>query len=195
MQKTLIRLILFLFGLLVAACGSSTPEVTVPVAPEVPTEAPLATRVPPEEYPEGSIAALLRDDGRFSDFLDFSADVLIHTEVPRLQDMEREWTVFAPTDEAFSAIPAEILEKMRNEPKAAEEMFFHHHLENRSLLSKDFELLPSWPTPLSVISVVIEATDDGFLYDGVPILETDIEAENGVIHVLSAVAGLELLTD
>ena len=42
---------------------------------------------------------------------------------------------------------------------------------------------------------MIEATNDGFIYDGVLILETDIEAENGVIHVLDAVAGLELLAD
>jgi len=191
MQKTLIGFVVG--GVLMAAC-SSTPEIVAPEVSQVPTKAALTTAVPPEEYPEGSIAAVLRDDGRFSIFLEFSADVLIHTIVPRLQNMEKKYTVFAPTDEAFAAIPTEIMEKMRSDPKIAEEMFVHHHLE-RALPSQDFELLPTWPTALTIVSIAIEATDEGYLYDGVLVLETDIQAANGLIHVLDAVAGLELLTD
>jgi uncharacterized surface protein with fasciclin (FAS1) repeats len=191
MGKKLYISIALLFML--AAC-SSTPEAAATEAPPVPTAAPLPTKVPPEDYPEGSIAAVLRDDGRFSIFLEFSADVQIHTDVPRLQNFERKWTVFAPTDEAFAALPAELMELMRSDPEAAEEMFFHHHFD-RELVSKDFELLATWPTAFTPRTVAIEATDDGFLYDGVLILETDIEAANGVIHVLKAVARPEILTD
>lgn len=180
-------------ALLVAACGT-TPEASATDEPPAPTEIPMPTTVPPADYPEGSIGAVLRDDGRFSTFLELSINVLVHSEVPRLLNMERNWTVFAPTDEAFTRIPAELLEKMRNDPETAEEMFLHHHMEGAHEFA-DFELLPSWPTAHTPVSVVIETAEDGYLYDGVRVLEIDIEAANGVIHVLDAVSGLELLQD
>ena len=59
-------------GLLIAA-HSSAPEAEEPAASPAPTIAPLPTTVPLEDYPKGSIAAILRDDGRFSIFLELSA--------------------------------------------------------------------------------------------------------------------------
>ncbi len=147
-------------GLLIAAC-SSAPEAEEPVASPAPTIAALPTPVPPEDYPEGSIAAILRDDGRFLTFLELSANVFVHTDVPRLLNMEREYTVFAPTDEAFAAIPPELLDLMRSDPEVAEEMFFHHHVPERNLRSEDFELLKTWPTGLTPRTVEIRSADDG----------------------------------
>ena len=191
MRKTV--LLIVGSGLLYAACGG-TPEPTAPDPTPEPTESLFPTAVSPEDSPEGSIAAVLRDDGRFSTFLDLSANVFVHSEVPRLLNMDRQWTVFAPTDEAFANVPPELMQKMRGDPKAAEEMFLHHHFD-QPLISDDFELLASWPTALTVVKVVIESDDEGYIYDGVRVLETDIEAANGVIHVLDEVAGLELLED
>lgn len=107
---------------------------------------------------------------------------------------EQNRTVWAPTDEAFAALPADLLENLRSDETTAGELLFHH-LFDRELYSADFELLPNWPTFLTIVKVKIEVDGDQIWYDGARVIETDIQAENGVIHVLDAVTGIELLTD
>jgi|GEM_PF-1564462 uncharacterized surface protein with fasciclin (FAS1) repeats len=147
-----------------------------------------------QTYPEGSIAAYLESDGRFTTILRIfdKAKGAETVPWPWLQNPERTLTLFAPTDEAFSALPTETIERLAADPVLAEKLLTHHLLD-RKLLSKDFGLLPTWPTVLTTQTITIEIKEDGFWYAGVKIIETDIEVGRAVIHVINSVTGLQLI--
>lgn len=104
MLKTLVAPIAV--RVLMATCSSGAPETAVSDAPAESIEVPGATNTSPEAFPQGSNAAVLRNDGRSSVILELAADIAIENTVPILRYADREWTVFAPTDEALAAMPA-----------------------------------------------------------------------------------------
>jgi len=144
-------------------------------------------------YPEGSIASVLEADGRFTTFLKVYAELkgAYLTPWPFLQDPEYSATVFAPTDEAFSALPSETLDRLASDKTFALDLLTLHTIDKR-LYSKDFGLLKSWPTGLANQQVVIEIDGDKFKFEGANVIETDIEAGNySMVHVIDTVTGLD----
>jgi len=144
-------------------------------------------------YPEGSIASVLEKDGRFTTFLNFFAD-LRGADLrpwPYLQNPEYSVSIFVPTDEAFAALPPEILDRLETDKTFAEDLVTLHTIDKK-LYSKDFGLLKSWPTTLTTEHVVIEVNGAEFKFEGANVIETDIEAGNySTIHVIDAVTGLD----
>jgi uncharacterized surface protein with fasciclin (FAS1) repeats len=96
------------------------------------------------------------------------------------------YTLFVPTDPAFAEFPPETLESLLNSPSAlAETMRTHFVLD--LVTSAD---LAGLPVILSAAGVELPVTvqDDGqILVNGAPIYQTDIEAANGVIHIVGGV--------
>jgi uncharacterized surface protein with fasciclin (FAS1) repeats len=146
-----------------------------------------------ETYPEGSIAATLEADGRFSTFLKFF-DELRGADLrpwPLLQNPEYSVSLFVPTDEAFSALPPEILDRLAIDKTYALDLLTLHTIDKK-LYSKDFGLLKTWPTGLANQQVVIEIDGDEIKFEGANVTETDIEAGNySTIHVIDSVTGLD----
>ena len=144
-------------------------------------------------YPEGSIASVLEKDGRFTTFLRLFADLkgAYLTPWPMLQDPEYSVSLFVPTDEAFAALPPETLDRLAADEAYADYLLILHTIDKK-LYSKDFGLLKSWQTPISIEQVVIEIDGDKFKFEGANVIETDIEAGNySTIHVIDAVTGLD----
>ncbi|MFK8112734.1 MAG: fasciclin domain-containing protein [Rubripirellula sp.] len=106
--------------------------------------------------------------------------------VPTLSG-EGSLTVFAPTDEAFSALPkgtvASLLEP-GNRGKLAE--ILKYHVVSGRVYSEDALALSSAPT-VAGPSVSITPTDGGANINSARLLQTDIDASNGVIHVIDRV--------
>ena len=149
----------------------------------------------PESYPEDTIAAYLAEDGRFTTFLEITDEVVLESAPPLLTNPEfYPLTFFAPTDEAFESLPADLLKQLKDDPGLAQELLFHHGLD-RPLLSKDFGLLNTWPTIITPVTVSFEFDGDQIRYDGALIIEEDIQVGENVIHVIDSVAGVELLTN
>lgn len=96
-------------------------------------------------------------------------------------------TVFAPTEEAFSALPkgtvASLL-KPENKSKLAEVL--KYHVVAGRVYSEDALGLSSAPT-VAGPSVAITPTDGGANINSARLLQTDIDASNGVIHVIDRV--------
>lgn len=96
-------------------------------------------------------------------------------------------TVFAPTDEAFSALPkgtvASLLEPA-NVNKLAE--ILKYHVVAGRVYSEDALALPSASTVAGPF-IAITVTDGGANINGARLLQTDIDASNGVIHVIDRV--------
>ena len=93
-------------------------------------------------------------------------------------------TVFAPTDDAFAALPAGTLEALLADPDALASILLYHVVEG-DLRAGDVVASSLIPT-LNGQAVTV-GNDGGPTIDGAAILTADILASNGVIHVIDEV--------
>lgn len=99
---------------------------------------------------------------------------------------EGPFTVFAPTDDAFAALPEGTVEGLLEDIPALTDILLYHVVEGEVLAADVVELESA--TTVQGSDITITVTDDGvFLNDTVQIIITDIVASNGVIHVIDAV--------
>jgi uncharacterized surface protein with fasciclin (FAS1) repeats len=98
---------------------------------------------------------------------------------------EGPFTVFAPTDEAFAQIPAADLEALLAD-KAALTSVLTYHVVAGKVMASDVVGLTS-ATTVNGQSVDIKVMDGKVWIDGAEVVTTDIEATNGVIHVINKV--------
>ncbi|MEO1245363.1 MAG: fasciclin domain-containing protein [Pseudomonadota bacterium] len=97
------------------------------------------------------------------------------------------FTVFAPTDDAFAALPAGTVENLlKPENKDQLVAVLTYHVVPGKVKAADVVTLDSAAT-VNGKSVSIEAGDAGVTVDGANVVTTDIMASNGVIHVIDAV--------
>lgn len=97
------------------------------------------------------------------------------------------FTVFAPTDEAFGALPAgtiETLLKPENKQKLVD--ILTYHVVPGRVYSPDALAAKNAKT-LQGTTVAIAATESGANVNGARLLTTDLDASNGVIHVIDRV--------
>jgi uncharacterized surface protein with fasciclin (FAS1) repeats len=97
------------------------------------------------------------------------------------------FTVFAPTDDAFAALPDGTLETLLDPAnKDLLVSILTYHVVAGSVLAADVVNLDSAPT-VQGESVRISVTNAGVQVDAANVVQTDIIAANGVIHVIDAV--------
>ncbi len=97
------------------------------------------------------------------------------------------FTVFAPTDEAFAALPAGTVESLlKPENKEKLQAILKYHVVSGKVMAADVVKLKSAAT-LEGSSVKINASKKGVMVDGANVVTTDIMTSNGVIHVIDAV--------
>ncbi len=96
-------------------------------------------------------------------------------------------TVFAPTDEAFAALPPGTVESLlKPENKDQLKSILLYHVVAGRVYSDQAAKLDSAKT-LQGSSFDIKAWDDSLKVDGAKVLAADIEASNGVVHVIDRV--------
>jgi len=101
---------------------------------------------------------------------------------------EGPFTVFAPTDDAFAALPAGTLDSLllpENKQQLTDILLYH--VVSGKVMAADVVTLTSAPTVLGKDVTVTVKDGKVFLNDTVQVIITDIEASNGVIHVIDAV--------
>ena len=96
------------------------------------------------------------------------------------------FTVFAPTDEAFAALPAGVLDKLLlPENKDLLAKILTYHVVSGKVMAADVKAGDVTSVEGSAIAVT---TDGGVKLNGTAnVVTTDIAASNGVIHVIDAV--------
>ena len=94
------------------------------------------------------------------------------------------FTVFAPTDEAFAALPEGTVDGLLKDIPALTKILKHHVVAG-TVMAADAAKLTS-ATPLDGGDLVIDATD-GVKVGGAKVVTADIVCDNGVIHVVDAV--------
>ncbi len=101
---------------------------------------------------------------------------------------EGPFTVFAPTDEAFAKLPAGTIDTLLK-PENIEQLknILLYHVVSGRVMAADVVTLTSADTVLGQ-PVTIKVQDGKvYLNDTVQVIITDVEASNGVIHVIDTV--------
>ena len=97
------------------------------------------------------------------------------------------YTVFAPTNEAFEALPPGTVENLlKPENKDQLVAVLTYHVVPGAVYAADVTQLDS-ATTVQGDSIEIAANMGKVTIDNAQVLQTDIEASNGVIHVIDAV--------
>lgn len=100
---------------------------------------------------------------------------------------EGPFTVFAPTNAAFAKLPAGTVESLlqpENKQKLTD-VLTYHVVSGKVFASDVVELTEATSVQGGVIAITV--TDDGVKVDNANVVATDIEASNGVIHVIDSV--------
>jgi len=175
-MKTKFAFVFVVLAMLLAACGAqATP------APE-PTPMPEPTAEP--EMPK-TIVDIAVEDGRF----DTLVTAVQAADLADTLSGEGPFTVFAPTDDAFAALPEGTIEALLADIPALTDILLYHVVSGE-VMAADVVGLDgqSAETALAGKSVAIKVDADRvILNDNVNVIITDIQASNGVIHVIDAV--------
>lgn len=97
---------------------------------------------------------------------------------------EGPFTVFAPTDDAFAALPEGTVESLLVDPETLAAILTYHVVAGK-VMSTD---LSDGMTAATVNGAEITiGTEGGVTVNDANVVAADVEASNGVIHVLDAV--------
>lgn len=95
-------------------------------------------------------------------------------------------TVFAPTDEAFKAVPAATLDKLAKDPVALKALLLHHTLAGK-VMSADIQAGSAPVTTLAGSKVTVSKAGDFVTVDEALVAQADVLGSNGVLHVIDRV--------
>lgn len=173
--------ILFLAAFVLAACGpAATPA---PTAMPALTQAPTAMPMPTATEAPKDIVDIAIADGRFT-------TLVAALKAAGLVDTLKgpgPFTVFAPTDDAFKKLPAgtvDTLLKPENLDKLKSILLYH--VVSGAVMAKDAAMLTSAKT-VEGDPIQIKADNGGVMINDAKVIVADIQASNGVIHVIDTV--------
>jgi len=152
-----------------ASCGGDAP-------------APRASASPSAgAAPQASIVEIARVAGQFS-------ALLRAVEAAGLTQTLREdgpFTVFAPTDGAFSNLPDGAMESLLDDPETLAGILLHHVVPGVHTLAELRNMTVLETAGGGTLDVT--NTPQGLLIGGASILTADVRASNGIVHVLTQV--------
>jgi uncharacterized surface protein with fasciclin (FAS1) repeats len=97
------------------------------------------------------------------------------------------FTVFAPTDEAFAKLPGGTVENLlKPENKKQLVAILTYHVVPAKVMSKDIVGKKTMAKSVEGEEISIDATN-GVKVDNAKVVKADVEASNGVIHVIDTV--------
>jgi transforming growth factor-beta-induced protein len=174
--------VLMIASLVLAACApAATPAPTQPPAP-------TATPIPPTAVPAPKdIVDTAIADGRFT-------TLVAAVQAAGLADTLKgagPLTVFAPTDDAFSKLPAGTVEDLLK-PENIETLknILLYHVVPGKVMAADVVVLDGKMADTALADNPLNiSVKDGKVYlnENVEVIITDIETANGVIHVIDSV--------
>ncbi|MEQ8315559.1 MAG: fasciclin domain-containing protein [Gammaproteobacteria bacterium] len=101
---------------------------------------------------------------------------------------EGPFTVFAPTDEAFAALPEGTVENLlKPENKDQLVAVLTYHVVPGKIMSADIAGKSSQVASVQGSNLSVDATMGGVKVDQAIVVTADIETDNGVIHVIDQV--------
>ena len=171
--------VLALAGLLAAvvvACGDDGEPDPTPTPPPTTPAAAASPEAEPSTIVEIAVA-----DGRFGTLV----AALEAADLVEALSGDGPFTVFAPTDDAFAALPEGTVEGLLEDIPALTDILLYHVVTG-DVKAADVVALESAET-LQGGSLTITVEGDVVRINGAQVVIADIEASNGTIHVIDAV--------
>ena len=178
-----IFLTFLVFTLLFAfvACGEDKVVVTTTASEEVEEIKIIEKSTPyPEKETKQSIAEIAVDGGFNTLVAALDAADLVET-----LSGDGTFTVFAPTDDAFAALPEGMLEELLADPETLKQILLYHVVGD-VVMAETVVTLDEAET-LEGSMVAIDVVDGNVFLNDSQVTSTDIEASNGVVHVIDKV--------
>ncbi len=136
---------------------------------------------PAEEESLGSIVDIAVTDGRFTTLV----AALQAAGLAETLAGDGPFTVFAPTDDAFAKLPEGTVESLLEDIPALTDILLYHVVSGEVLAEQVVTL--NSVKALNEKFVEIEVMDGMVYLNDAQVVITDIEADNGVIHVIDTV--------
>jgi uncharacterized surface protein with fasciclin (FAS1) repeats len=95
------------------------------------------------------------------------------------------FTVFAPTDDAFAKLPAGTVEALLQDPETLASILTYHVGPGKVTAAEVLNLTSA--TTVNGGSLSIQVVGNTVRVGGATVITTDVEASNGVIHVIDTV--------
>ena len=170
--------LLLITALLIAACAPLPAAQVAPAATEAPAEAPT-------EAAMGEMADIVDTAVGAGNFTTLVAAVEAAGLVETLKG-EGPFTVFAPTDDAFAALPAGTVEALLEDPQGQLTQILLYHVVAGKVMSSDLSDGMTADT-VQGSPVTFTIADGKAMVNEATIVTADIETSNGVIHVIDTV--------
>ncbi len=187
MRRTLSAAAVLVLAFTAAACGGS--DETADTAPTSAAAEPTT-----ESTPEAAPAAMdIVDTAVAAGDFTTLATALTEAELVETLKGEGPYTVFAPTDEAFAQLPEGTLDTLLEDPTGDLAGILTYHVVPGKVMAADVVTLDGQQVAtvngaeltVNVDGDTVSLTDAGG--NTVNVTSTDIEASNGVIHVIDGV--------
>jgi uncharacterized surface protein with fasciclin (FAS1) repeats len=171
MKKKLVALaVASAFALTACGADGSTADTTIPAS-----DTTEMSQMP------GTIVEVAQDNAEFSTLV----AAVTAAGLGEALSGEGPLTVFAPTNAAFEALPAGLLEKLLlPENKDVLVKILTYHVVGAKVMAADVTAGDVTSLEGSTFAVT---TDGGVMVNAANVITTDIPASNGVIHVIDAV--------
>ena len=182
MRRTTLAAVVAATALTLAACSSSTDETSTESPAEV--SETVVEEMPAEEAPAESAGTIV-DIASTTDGFGTLVTAVGAADLVDTLNGAGPFTVFAPTDEAFAALPPGLLDALLlPENKDTLVKILTYHVVPGAVMAADV-------TDGDVATVegqtVTLSTADGVTVNGAQVIQADVVASNGVIHAIDAV--------
>ena len=165
-----------LAGLAVAGCGGGDDSTSEGAAATAATTETTMEETMQENIVETAVAA-----GEFTTL----TSLVEQAGLAETLSGEGPFTVFAPTDDAFGKVPQETLDSLAADPEALKAVLLYHVVDGEARATDVAEL--SSAETLNGDSVQLETTGGGVMVNDAKVVQADVTASNGVIHVIDEV--------
>jgi uncharacterized surface protein with fasciclin (FAS1) repeats len=191
------------FSLVAAACGSDANDEAVSTDAPMATDAPMTTEGEMDEMADGPFgpaceAVPTEGEGSFAGMTDDTAataasnNPLLSTLVTAVTEAglvdtlnsDGPFTIFAPTNDAFAAIPAEDLDAVLADQELLTSILTYHVVAGESL---DAAALGEAGTAATVNGAELEFGADGTTVNGVDVLCSNVMTANATVHIIGEV--------
>lgn len=104
-----------------------------------------------------------------------------------LDNADNMFTVFAPTDDAFAALGQETLDALAQDPDKLSSILTYHVLGSKVVAEDALSATGSTVVTVNGANIALSLSGDDLLINTSTVTNTDVMADNGVIHVIDAV--------
>ncbi len=148
-------------------------------------EAPAAETTAAVAAEAGSVVATLRADGRFTTLL----SALDAAELTAVLEAQPAVSIFAPTDEAFAALPEAERTRLLDPANKQElrDLLLYHVIAADVSSSQITGARGGVPTASNGAQVLLDGTGDAIKIDDATVVTADIDASNGAIFAIDKV--------